>query len=236
MKKIISFSLWGDNTRYLFGAIQNIELAKIYYPDWICRFYINEFVCPKIIKKITSYDNTEIEFFFGDPNWSSTLFRFLPASDHKVSIFISRDADSRLSKREKEAVLEWEKSNKIAHIMRDHPYHARPIMAGMWGLKNPYITDMNDLISSWTKSNDYESDQKFLAQKIYPIIKNTCMVHDEFYEKKSFPKLSGERIKEFHIGQAYDGHGNVLGVDEYGRISYIKYLAEKEAIKINDIF
>ena len=49
MKKIISFSLWGDNTRYLFGAIQNIELAKIYYPDWICRFYINEFVCPKII-------------------------------------------------------------------------------------------------------------------------------------------------------------------------------------------
>jgi len=34
MKKIISFSLWGDNPVYTQGAIRNAELAKEIYPDW----------------------------------------------------------------------------------------------------------------------------------------------------------------------------------------------------------
>jgi len=37
MKKIISFSLWGDNPIYTQGAIRNAELAKEVYPDWVCR-------------------------------------------------------------------------------------------------------------------------------------------------------------------------------------------------------
>jgi hypothetical protein len=236
MKKIISFSLWGDNPRYTLGAIQNAELAKIYYPNWICRFYINEFVEEKIINNLKNKKNVEIEFFYGQPNWTSSLYRFFPASDKEVSIFVSRDADSRISKREREAVKEWEESDKIAHIMRDHQYHARLIMAGMWGLKNPFIKNMKELILNWGDYNHYESDQKFLAQKIYPLIKNNSIVHDEFYEKKSFPINSGKRVPEFHVGQAYDGHGNVLGVEEYGQRSFFKYLKEEEGIELNDLF
>lgn len=236
MKKIISFSLWGDNPRYTLGAIQNAYLAKIYYYDWICRFYINENVDKMIIDKIKRQNNTEVEIFHGQPNWSSTLFRFLPASDPQVSIFISRDTDSRLSKRERSAVFDWEMSDRICHIMRDHPYHARPIMAGMWGLKNPFISEMNNLVESWGRENEYESDQNFLAQKIYPLIKNVSMVHDPFYEKKPFPISSGKRLKEFHVGQAYDGHGNVLDRQQYGHISYIQYIKNEEGINVDDIF
>ena len=36
MKKIISFSLWGDILTYTQGAIKNVELAKEVFPDWIC--------------------------------------------------------------------------------------------------------------------------------------------------------------------------------------------------------
>ena len=39
MKKIISFSLWGNNKGYYDGAVKNILLAQKIYPDWICRFY-----------------------------------------------------------------------------------------------------------------------------------------------------------------------------------------------------
>jgi len=37
MKKVISYSIWGDNPKYATGAI------KI-YPDWICRFYVGQSV------------------------------------------------------------------------------------------------------------------------------------------------------------------------------------------------
>jgi hypothetical protein len=36
---------------------------------------------------------------------------------------MSRDSDSPLISREKEAVTEWLASNKSFHIMRDHPVH-----------------------------------------------------------------------------------------------------------------
>jgi len=40
MKKVISFSLWGDNQNYVIGAVLNADVAKEEWPDWICRFYI----------------------------------------------------------------------------------------------------------------------------------------------------------------------------------------------------
>ena len=38
MKKVISFSLWGDNPKYTIGAIKNAELIDTIYPGWIGRF------------------------------------------------------------------------------------------------------------------------------------------------------------------------------------------------------
>ena len=38
-KRVISFALYGSDRKYTYGAIKNVELAKLYYPGWICRFY-----------------------------------------------------------------------------------------------------------------------------------------------------------------------------------------------------
>ena len=46
-----------------------------------------------------------------------------------------RDLDSRPSHREMEAVSEWLLSKHVLHVMRDHPGHDMPILAGMWGMK-----------------------------------------------------------------------------------------------------
>ena len=46
---------------------------------------------------------------------------------------LSRDLDSRPTRREVAAVEEWLDSSKAVHIMRDHPSHKAAIMAGMWG-------------------------------------------------------------------------------------------------------
>jgi hypothetical protein len=54
MKKIISFSLWGDNPKYTIGAIRNAELTPIIYPGWVSRFYCGESVPTDIIKTLIS--------------------------------------------------------------------------------------------------------------------------------------------------------------------------------------
>ena len=48
--------------------------------------------------------------------------------DAGVDVFISRDADSVLSKRESAAVQDWLRSGKTLHVMHDHHQHGAPIL------------------------------------------------------------------------------------------------------------
>ena len=57
MKKVISFSLWGDNPKYTIGAIRNAELIESIYPGWVGRFYCGESVPTDIINKLKSLIN-----------------------------------------------------------------------------------------------------------------------------------------------------------------------------------
>ena len=187
MTKIISFSLWGNDKKYTFGALKNADLASIIYPGWTCRFYIGKSVPSSIISDLIEKKNTEVYVMNEEGNWEGMFWRFWPASDSNVEIMISRDCDSRLSMREKNAVDAWEKSDKMFHIMRDHPHHATQILGGMWGCKFPSIVNMKELISTYNKGDYWQVDQNFLREKVYPLIKDTIMVHDEFFEKSPFP-------------------------------------------------
>ena len=216
MTKIISYSLWGDNTRYTLGAIRNAELAKEIYPDWNVYVYISDYVAEDIQNKLLDLDCTLIKFAEkGD--WTSTLWRFYAAS--KNLTMISRDTDSRLSYREKAAVDEWLASDKDFHIMRDHPYHRVPILAGMWGARNGILSHIKEIMQLY-KTNNTETDHKqfdqdFLAKVIYPIVKDRAFVHDPFFEKKSFPFPRNE--KHF-IGQAYRGDDRIFDDEPYFEI------------------
>ena len=59
------------------------------------------------------------------------LWRFLVASDASVDRYVVRDADSRVSAREKAAVDAWARSGLAFHVMRDHPSHATYADAGL---------------------------------------------------------------------------------------------------------
>lgn len=189
MKKIISFGLWGANTRYTIGALKNADLAKEIYPDWICRYYIGKSTPIEIVKSLYEKDNTEIFIMNEQGDWNGMFWRFYPASDSDVEVMISRDADSRLTEREKLAVDEWLASDKDFHIMRDHPAHGTAILGGMWGAKSGSIPEMKSLILQYSKGNFWQVDQNFLKEKIYPIVKHNSYVHDEFFEKKPFPSI-----------------------------------------------
>ena len=207
MKKVISFSLWGENPIYNVGAVKNAELAKEIYPDWTCRYYLGKSVPPPIIQELKDFNNTEI-FIMNEPgNWTGMFWRFYPASDPDVDVMVSRDTDSRLNLREKAAVDEWLKSDKDFHIMRDHPQHATEILGGMWGVRNRLLFNMVDMINDYIKGDFWQVDQNFLRERVVPLIRQNYIAHDEFFEKKPFPI---ERVPKEFIGQAYDANDEIL--------------------------
>jgi hypothetical protein len=205
MKKIISFSLWGDNQKYTIGAIENAEQSKTIYPDWICRFYCGKSVPLDIIEKLKSYNNVEVIEMDEDGDWNGMFWRFYACEDSDV--MISRDTDSRLNVREKSAVDEWLNSEKDFHIMRDHPYHNVLILGGMWGARNGILKNIIPIINQYNKGNFWQVDQNFLREKIYPIIKDNSFIHDEFMKfenwSKSFPN---ERKNKEFVGDVFDSN------------------------------
>lgn len=206
MKKIISYSLWGNNPIYTHGALKNLEMAKEIYPEWTCRFYLDKNVPEDIITKLKE-GGAEVYKYMKDGDWYAMFWRFLPASDPKVDVMISRDCDSRLTVREKEAVEEWLKSDKLFHIMRDHPYHKTEILGGMWGVKKPLLNNMKNLMGSYKMGNFWQTDQNFLREKVYPIVKDQSMVHDEYFDKTGFPS---PRVDGEFVGEAFNENDELL--------------------------
>lgn len=207
MKKIIAFSLWGENPVYNVGAIRNAELAKEIYSGWTCRYYLGKSVPFETVQELAKFDNTEILFMNEPGNWTGMFWRFYPASDLDVNIMISRDTDSRLNWREKAAVDDWLASDKDFHIMRDHPQHATEIMGGMWGVRNNLLPNMVSMINDYVKGDFWQVDQNFLKEKIYPAIIHNRTVHDEYFEKKPFP---AQREPKRFVGQAFNENNDML--------------------------
>jgi hypothetical protein len=201
MKKIISFALWGDNPKYTTGAIKNANISKEFYPDWISRFYIHKDVDISIINEIKNIQNTEISIVNETPDWKSMFWRFLPVFDNDTECFICRDCDSRLSDREVSAVNEWSNSDKLVHIMRDHPWHRFVMLGGMIGFKKEAFEILINSLRNFNPTNEYGTDYVFFDNVLYPQVKGLSLVHDEFFEKKPFPT----KRKNFEfVGEVYD--------------------------------
>lgn len=205
MKKVISFSLWGNDPKYTIGAIKNAKLTKSIFPNWECWVYCGESVDSKIIDSLEK-ENAKIIIKKENGPWTGTFWRFETIADPDVEIFISRDTDSRLSKREFYAVEEWEKSKNLFHVMRDHPAHTVPILAGMWGAKKPILSDINYLIEFFKNSHlwnpsEKQLDQIFLKQIIWPRVSYTTMTHDEIFSSKPFPT---QRQNYEFVGDVFD--------------------------------
>jgi hypothetical protein len=161
-QKIISYALYGNAQnasvfkRY-YSLLRNISLtAERDYPGWIIRIYHNipdrngpereahEQLCdvycrfnhvdlcsvPLLIDRIGN-DTTPI-----DPalltGLNPRMFRYLVMLDPNVDVFISRDVDSLIWRREVDAVNEWLRSNYTFHVMRDHMNHGSVILAGIY--------------------------------------------------------------------------------------------------------
>ena len=210
-KKIISFCLYGlgsvrDKIRnYYDGIFVNYYLAKKIYPDWICRVYIDYKVPKNKIDELFILDDLEIIVVKTDIPFMCV--RFLPFDDRDVDIWISRDLDSIIRGREKQAVDEWLESDKSMHMMHDHKHHIDLVLGGMFGIKNKYVFDFIDFINNYSynyKKNyniNYGYDIAVLIEIFNKYYKNDYIQHYRggYKHENSQPfKINGQFVGKAH--------------------------------------
>ena len=195
--KCISFSLYGNDSRYTIGAIKNAILASRYFPfddGFIVQFWIgtNSTVDDSILTTLERIKGVQINIVSEPENNRAKLWRYYAFSDAQFDAVICRDSDARLSYRDRLAFEDWQQSGLEAHIIKDHPSgHDYPISAGMFAAKTKNLTDMTKLINAANVGDYYTTDQDFLASTIYPRIKDSVLIHDPYYNTK----VEGDSIR-----------------------------------------
>ena len=177
------------------GAIPNIKDAKIYFPQWVVRFYVHNMKTEVEDLLLTAGDNVEVvrcsskSPLTKGSSSRKMMSRFLAIDDPKAEIVIVRDSDSRFSARELLAVNEWIGSGLYFHVMRDAAEHNTEVLGGMFGMKKDKFwrsTRMSALIQQALKKNSlqpydergYGEDQIFLSQYVWPRVKAETLAHD----------------------------------------------------------
>jgi len=201
MKKIISYSLYGNNPKYLKGVEENCVLAKTFYPGWTVRVYTDQDLNPSL-EHMNS--NLEVIKKKKEQGHLGLFWRFEVLKDRSIDYAIVRDLDSRLGERESKAVAQWMSSNRAFHIMRDHYYHNAKICGGMWGnnkagiyhfsdkydtLKKHYFESLTFNETNMNPRGQYfNTDQPFLWKYVWPEIVNNHLAHIdmEYKERLTF--------------------------------------------------
>jgi tetratricopeptide (TPR) repeat protein len=207
-RNIIAFSIWGDNIRYLNGAITNAVVARYLYPGWIPRFYTDAST-PQAFRDALAQNGAQVVMVEDLPADRFGLFwRFLVEDDPEVDIYLVRDADSVMNIRERWAVADWLNSGKAFHVMRDHPQHSELILAGMWGAHRGNIGGMRKRIEDCVRAgsnvgNNTTLDQQFLRNTIWPIARNSVKIHDDYFDFMAPTRFSSDfpLPRPMHVGQ-----------------------------------
>ena len=141
-----------DDKDFLFGALRQIQLANIYFPNWISKLYIpinipneKELVIPEnLISKMTSL-GAEIKYIdMKAVKVPLSLICFLIIDEGDVETFMVRDARQRINECDVIALHSFMSANKSVHIINN-------------------ANDSNQILST----SNLEGNSEKLRKKIY---------------------------------------------------------------------
>jgi hypothetical protein len=214
--KIISYSIFGREQYYQHGVRRNIALAKLLFPGWVVRLYVEKETQADIISEFSDTDNVELIIKSQRFPYDGAHWRILPLQEgHEIVII--RDVDTTLTDRDVALVEDWLDTPYKYHVARDEPGMKATIMAGIWGAKSPRL----NILTKWDKFYKNKTivtanDQSFLDKHIYPFIRKNLVVYSEFnvYEGESHIRKIPHNIKKDK-----DGLYQAIGTRVAGDIS-----------------
>jgi hypothetical protein len=234
MKQLIAYSLYGSEERYTIGAIKNAILATRHFKGFTLRFYTGASVPESIKQTLRLLPHVQLVEEEGPEDHRAKLWRFQALTDQEFDVVLSRDADARLTHRERIAHEEFLASGLDFHIMKDHPTgHNYKISAGMFAARTRATPAHLDY---YEPGDYYTADQDWLAAHMWPLIKDSALIHDETYEtptegqskRRAFP--IAKKATLHHIGAALEADDRfVFSIDQAmakAESGSDKYLAE----------
>lgn len=213
-KSIWSYSIYGeDYDKYYFPMIENIRLSK--EANALIVISTNSFY-EASVRSFFSPFLSDIKLIVFEGGLSETfpkLLRFMAVELIDADFYFFKDSDSIVTKKELEIMQNWiDNADADALIIRNHPMHIAPIMAGMFAIKRDLSSFLTDSIKNCFKRNKpifyskYGYDQSWLAKHIYPkIIKRALVLTSHFfYSNENLIRIEGDIEKNQFIGaQAY---------------------------------
>jgi hypothetical protein len=175
---VFSFTLYGSNPKYVQGMIENVNRIHTEFPTWY--IYIYYFDIPAWAETLlrSSPNVKMIPAEFHDIR--ARMERYYPIDDPDVTVMIVRDSDSRVHERDVWCIRQFIESDKVLHIVRDHPHHNWRIMSGLWGLKKAGVPfKFRDTVHDYIRSHTIKwcSDMDFLGDTVHPLLANRSLVH-----------------------------------------------------------
>ena len=177
MANIFSYCIYGTSPKYVEGMVRNLEQIREFYPSFETWIVAGNDVPSEYIEKYRSFQNvklTHVPFTGG----RLMTYRFFPIDDPSVHCMIVRDADSRITERDRECIRRFMESEFTLYTIRDHYYHRCPIMGGQWGIKRTSTDSSFQLESAYHEVKEsltkncgvdaYDTDQYFTRHYIYP--------------------------------------------------------------------
>lgn len=211
MKKVFSFSLFGSKKMYWKGLYANIVSIQTQFPDWWTYIWVDTTVPEEVLLYLSTQPNVKL-IPTNETGLINMSYRFFSIDDPEVEVMCVRDADSRIYERDIACIHDFVGSEKLFHIIRDHPNHHHTIMGGMWGIKKDLLTgSIQTQFELWRKSNtasEFWNDMDFLRSLFYPHVLPYTMIHDELQtfeptEWKTPFRVPLEENKMNFIGQIY---------------------------------
>ncbi len=209
-RNVIAYSLWGQDARYLEGALTNARLAPHLYPGWRCRFYVDGSVPDRVVGALLANGADIVRMPDQSRQYEGLFWRFRAAFDADLDRFLVRDADSVIDVRERLAVDAWLDSGAHFHVMRDHVKHTDLILGGLWGGVAGALPDLSARFADYLDAANKTAncDQLFLRQAVWPNVRESVLVHDSQYRvlgAHPFPAAARQHTDR-HVGQDASVH------------------------------
>ncbi|XP_069161040.1 uncharacterized protein [Procambarus clarkii] len=194
-QRVVTFSLYGNNSEFWVGLDEILYQVKRRYPGWKVRLYTDPrdrgaILCPLLRRHHHFFvcDATTLPPPLGNLSLVlPSVWRIAPLGDPQVDAMMVRDLDSAITAREADAVKDWLSSEQVFHVMRDHRNHFVPVMAGLWGVKlnndsRHQLAALRDtILAKAVGKSGYFDDQLLLASELFPAMEGKVMAHDSFW-------------------------------------------------------
>jgi len=212
---VFSYCVYGSRPKYVEGLVKNLEQIAEHYPEFQTRVLVGNDVPAAYVARYAEFPNVKLTHC-GTTGGRLTTLRFFPIDDPEVSCMIVRDADSRITERDRECIQRFLESDFTVYTIRDHHYHNCPLMSGQWGVKRTAAHPEFRFEAAYHELKDrlpggldyYGNDEYFTRHYIYPTFGSHMLAFS------SIPYVAGglETVAEIRTPRADDTDfcGNVF--------------------------